>query len=294
MFSLDNVQVFYREATAVRTEIVAYLGGVDAKTSEYSLSGHVTGPLSAHATTMSLRVPFQIRSTSSGALLAVAELSETCFWEPGAPHWYEADVSLVQNGNVVDRCERMVGVRPQLLATDGLHVNGRPGLYRAVAVDALRDEVQTKCVAEQVTAVIDKVSDEELAAASQRGLPLISKVSGTADEVVAELARLSRWPAVVVAIVAASEPLAESLRLYCPNMLLADVARSGSPVGGWAHLAILDEESDIDASSVGVPVIVRVRNASEAPLGRRAEIAGMFEPDAAERACGGQVVGCIV
>jgi hypothetical protein len=290
--SLDNLQVFYREATAVRTEVVAYLA--DAGTSGLELRGEIEGPLASHAKTLPLRMAFEAGRVGGTAVMSTVVLTETCFWEPGVPHWYNARVSLCRGDEVIGQCERMVGVRPLAVTPDGLRMNGGPHPLHAVSAAGISDEVRGLCLAGNMAIAVDELSEGELVMASECGLPLVVPVSGTASDVIAELRWLAQWPAVVLAIVDSTEQLPESLQLECPNMLLAENAVKGRPVADWAQLAIVASARDIEASQLSVPTITRRSDQAGGTLSERIAAAENFDPEEAARANGGQVVGCIV
>jgi hypothetical protein len=266
--------------------VVAYLAEASGDISDVTMRGHVVGPLAAHARTLPLRTPLKAGGVSSGALVSTAIVNETCFWEPGAPHWYKVHVSLCRGDEVIDEVNRTVGVRPLAVTADGLRLNGRAHELRAVSSAKMSRQLREACLAEKLALAVDEVTDADLAAASESGLPLIVPVGGTADQVIAELGRLSRWPAVMLAIVDTTEKRPESLRLQCPNMLLAVAAIEGRPIADWAHLAIVDDGDEIDVSRLPVPVITRLSKQAGGTLAER--IATV------EGANHGQTVGCIV
>ena len=292
--TLDHLQVFYREATAVRTEVVAYLAEVEPDASDAALRGHVEGPLAAHAKTLPLRVPFEVRAAAGSALMATAVVTETCFWEPGAPHWYDVRVSLCRGDEVVDEAQRSLGVRPFSVTAEGLRLNGRPHVVRAASSMIVTDKMRVECFREKLALAVESATDVDMASASETGLPLIVRAAGSAPEVVAELRRLSHWPAVLLAIVETDAAIPESLQLECPNLLLAETAVKGRPLADWAHLAIVDQSSEIDLTRVPVPVIQRLSGQAAGSLDERIAAAATFQPDADETADHGQVVGCIV
>ncbi|MEZ6070885.1 MAG: hypothetical protein R3C10_11580 [Pirellulales bacterium] len=276
----------------MRTEIVAYLGGVDDTEPILKLHGYVEGPIAGHARTMPHRVLLSPHGSTGGALVATAELHETCFWNP-VPHWYEAHVTLGSGDEAVAETRRVVGVRPLSVTAEGLRLNGRPFVLRAVAADTLSDELLKLCLSENSRLAVTSVSDDQLRRASEAGLPLIVTACGSQDEVIAELRRLARWPAVMVAVIEATGAVTAELRLECPNVLLAEAVTADRPLADWAHLAVVDDDENATAPPT-TAVLQRLRCPAADSLDERIAVAGTFDTPQDGAAEHGHAVGCIV
>jgi hypothetical protein len=112
-------------------------------------------------------------------------------------------------------------------------------VLRGVGRPELRSADVATWVEASAAASVPAPSDEACRLASERGLPIAAWVDGSAERVAAELRRLARWPAVMLAVVPGDfEPAA--LSPLPPALPLAQMVRAGAPFAPrpWTHVLV--------------------------------------------------------
>jgi hypothetical protein len=86
--------------------------------------------------------------------------------------------------------------------------------------------------------VITAVDDDFFLEASRQGVPLVVMVPGRGPELVDEIRRLGKWPAVFLAVLDPDQPADFDPRLLARNLLYATRFRADKPLGlsTWAHV----------------------------------------------------------
>ena len=116
-------------------------------------------------------------------------------------------------------------------------------------------------------------SDEACREATRLGVPVSARVTGPAADALAELRRLSRYGAALIAIVESHAISPQNLRHAAPNLLLAQPMPADSQPflpAPWAQAIAADVDDPARfAARVGglsLPIIARRRLASPLPI----------------------------
>lgn len=255
----DSLQVFYGEATAARARVYARA----ARRPEHAgcrLTGRITGPHSALGATLSATVP--LRDLGPGAtLLAEAVLPDPCFWSPDSPASYEVEVTLHDaDGQTLATATRHLGMRALGARGASFYLEGKRWVVRGVD---RRCDPTASVEAWRVAwaALLVTSPDEELCRqASEQGVLVVAWITGTSEDAVAELDRLSHWPAVGMAVIDCQEPCDQaSLTAAAPNILLGQTWRGQSAIPSWVQFLVAEAEPPAtfgdQLTQVGRPVV---------------------------------------
>jgi hypothetical protein len=252
----------------------------DPLLAELQLAGTVSGPVCPYAQTLPASFALSDRGPGT-ALLAEALVCDPCFWTPQLPYLYQVVVELRRGAQVIERAQRPFGIRRlgaqgrnliferkrwvlRGIAADELTVadsvenrlgeGDSPVLPRDHPADGARRKTGTVSAGlgigfdlaewrEASVAMVVKCPDDALCReASQVGVLLVAEISGSIDDLAAQLHRLGRWPAVGIAVIDGMPEPQAALRRAAPNILLAQRFGPGEPVlpAPWAHVALCE------------------------------------------------------
>jgi hypothetical protein len=229
---------------------------------DLQLAGTLTGPFCRYADTLGATYAFADRGATA-SLFAEALVPEPCFWTPQMPHWYSAVLELREGGRVVARTERLFGMRRLTTRPHRFLSDGKNWVLRAVAADELPAAELAEWHDAETAMCVRNPSDALCDAASRVGVLVVAEL-GKAD--VGELARLRRWPAVGIVVVAANA----ELDLPAGGVVRAQrlPARQPPVPAAWARAAIVDvsagEPQDSHFAEWRLPVIA-IRPAGQSP-----------------------------
>lgn len=236
---LRQVEVFFGAVSPAEAHVYARLDA-PAEAAALRITGQLRGPLCSKATTLPATVSFQTRS-GIDALLAEAIVPDPCYWTPELPHVYQVRVELHRGAELVQVAERVLGIRPLGVHGSRLALAGKGWVLRGLWGEGLTTEGWFAAEDPTAAVIVSRPDDALCAEASRRGLWLVAVVEGIegAADVTAELARLARWPAVALAIVAAAGPLEFDVRRRARNLLLGQlVDDAAAEPASWADVLV--------------------------------------------------------
>jgi hypothetical protein len=181
-------------------------------------------------------------------LLLEAVIPDPCFWTPELPFLYRVQIELRRGAEIIERVERLVGIRRFGVRDRALSFEGKRFVLRGVR---LQSEISTsksqilndaEFLRESWTALVVSSPDDELCeSAGREGVLLIADISKTSD-VADAIYRLSKWPAVVMAIVDGKAKLVAVSREVARNLVLAQAIAAGETMqlADWAQVAVIE------------------------------------------------------
>lgn len=187
----------------------------------------VEGPKCRYSTTLTSRISLKHRGVTTWgglpALVAEAFVPDPCPWSPELPFLYRVVGSVQLGDRTLGLVDQTFGIRPLSAVRRRLVLNGKTWVPRAVN----RDIVQPAASLEEwrASAVVMSVVEPDDALcreAGEVGVVLIAGVrSSGGRDAVATVRRLSRYPAVAVALIESVMPLESEYRSAARNTLLA-------------------------------------------------------------------------
>ena len=265
---LADLELFFGEANDALARVYARLPRNDLPPG-VRLDGTVNGPDCKFAATLPSPVPLvekKVSGTFSETPLAEAVVPDPCFWTPELPFLYRVRVELRRGADVLAAADRMFGIRRLGVKGRNLFLEGKRFVIRGVGADSTSEHDLVAWRAADAAMIIRQPSDDVCRQASEQGVLLLAEIRPDIPDPLAELRRLSRWPAVGVAILDSSTCMVASsdLRAAARNLLLAQ--RTGSavisaePLCDWAQLIVAETTPDplaLNARLSHIPIIVR-------------------------------------
>jgi hypothetical protein len=199
------------------------------------LAGTLAGPECRYADTLRAKYSFVDRGSPS-FLFAEALVPEPCFWTPQMPHFYQADVELLDGDRAVARASRIFGIRRLGAAGRTLMFEGKSWVLRGMMADELPRTDLAGWHEADAAMVVRNPNDAVCDAASRVGVLLVAEL-GTNE--VPQIVRLRRWPAVGIVVV--TGPADHDLRGEGHNAILAQRLPAGGPAPApWAQAALVE------------------------------------------------------
>jgi len=277
--SLRNLEVFFGDANNADARVYSRLDATEAP-GDCRLAGRVIGPTCAYAHTLSAaisltmkRLPANTRAPQPPALLAEAVVPDPCFWSTELPFVYRVEVELLSPTGLPATTRRLLGIRPLGAFRRRLVFEAKPWVPRGadrsgadrIGVDhsGVPETQLSEWRAADAVMVVERPSEGLCGDASRLGVMLVAEIAGSPSEIASEVQRLSRWPAVVIAVLNSNTPLDASSRAKARNLLLAQSFGPGAAVepAAWADVVICESGDAADlgrrAASCPLPVIVR-------------------------------------
>ncbi len=219
-----------------------------------TLGGSLTGPMCAYAHTLPATLPLVDRGPGDAPLAAVY-VPEPCFWTPDMPHLYRRKFNCIGTGGYwLRRRESWASA----LGSTGrkLVYDAKRWVLRGVRAAAVPPTDLDTWHASGAAMIVSNPSDPLCEQASHVGVMLVAELD-TFD--LPEIRRLSRWPAVGMAILPYRSPV--EMKGLRHNLLLAerfDSGQSNAPAP-WADVAICEvsdpDEFSINTASCPIAVI---------------------------------------
>ena len=213
--SLDHLEVFYRDLSPISARVFLHLTGASSAAG-YRLAGTIRGPRSALGrtlpTTFTITSYESSRGGSAGSpskdqegLLARAVITDPCLWSTAMPALYDLHVELHQHSELIATTGRICGLRHLGVWKRSFRWENKRWVLRALAAPNTLADLQWDEWRETGTAfVCEQPTDDFCRAASEQGVLIVAKLSGTQGAPsAAELERLSRWPAVGIIVMPA-------------------------------------------------------------------------------------------
>lgn len=243
----EQVDIFFGQASDALCYVYAQLSSPPTG-NDLQIVGSLRGPSCSLSATLPATHPFTPLAPGD-SLLARAVVPEPSFWTPEMPHWYQADIKLMQAQHEVASASRLFGIRTLGCAGSKLIYGGKRWVLRGVRFDEIPVAVDWQAWHESDTAaVVDNPSDRLCEEASRAGVLLVARLAANQVD---ELARLSRWPAVgVVVLPGGSNPTPDGRR---HNLVLAQHIEVDAKPASWAQAVVLDLLGE-DANESAVPL----------------------------------------
>ena len=230
----NSLELILGEASPIEARVYARV----ARDSDNSmrLTGSIVGPECAYAHTLTSPVSFRARRGEQ-EIVAEALVPDPCFWTPEMPYLYRVNIDLEQGGRR-EHSDRLFGIRPLGAKGRDLIFASRRWVLRAVSqASAANQDLGVWRESEAAIRVAEPTA-ELCAAASKVGVLVVADLSGSSADYKEALARLSRWPAVGIAILPADVEIDPVLRRAAGTMLLGYEVQS-------ARLAANHEAADL-------------------------------------------------
>ncbi len=252
--------VFHGELTANRGQVFVRAERT-ADLQDCKLYGYVHGPRCEFAHTLLAR--YSLVDLGPGStLLGRATITDPCLWTSDLPQIYDVHVELRRGIEVLARAQRMIGLRgigPRTSPSGGQLVReSKVWVPRGVAIDSLAgDSLVAQLREELLVGVCSAPSAALLDEASRRGAYLIVQVNAAEQDLPATLRALSRWPAVMLAVIQGGEALARGLQQVAPNLILAQAVRAEAlpalTTAAWANVLVV--ELGVDQKLESIPAM---------------------------------------
>lgn len=234
MPSTCEATVFYDDAGEASARIYALAAPtVDGRLltvdelAECRLECRVEGPKCRYSTTLPTRVKLTHRGVTNWgdlpAVMAEADLPDPCHWSPELPFLYRVIGELRLGEQVIAEIDQTFGIRPISVVRNRIKFQGKtwvPRIVRKWIVDPIASLEQWHESATVMSAI--EPSDELCNEASAVGVFLFAGVRhGDGFDSPASLRRLSRYPAVAIALIESEAPLLAAIRESARNTLLS-------------------------------------------------------------------------
>jgi hypothetical protein len=292
---LPQLDVFYGDLTANRAFVYARLPR-RADDSGLTLTGQIRGPRCLHAQTLPSVAPL-IDLGPGPTLLARALIPEPCFWSPDLPAIYDVVVNLQRGTEIVATARREIGLRSLGIRAQNFVLEGKRWIMRGVCAKSATDTLPRAWHDAAAAYVCPSANDDRLAEASQWGALAVVEISGTSDEIIAQLRQLALHPAAALAVIHGDLPRDFGQSARAPNLLLAQPwnPRDNFTPQPWAHAIWADAFatkplSDL-SSSTTLPIIAVRPLPSSLPLDQARSACDQLQRDLAPI---GQFAGYIV
>lgn len=241
--ALDNLVLYCGSVNAMETRVRAWLPS--AVESDVQLTGSVLGPHCEFARTLPATVPLRPTAASSG-VQSVAVVPDPCLWTPELPMLYDVRVELRLGGDVVATAQRPLAIRKLEPRGRDLNLSGKRWVLRGVRRSNVPHE-PLGAWREAGAAMLLTDLDEALASdAARLGVPLVALIRETTnDEIAAQLRRLARCPAVILAAIDAGADLPDDIGLTAIDIRLAAYSlaeHTPAVLPVWANLLLCESE----------------------------------------------------
>lgn len=245
MADIFEATVFYDDAGEASARLFAVFG---ATIDDHPLSAEewaacqldlrVEGPACRYSSTLKTRIRLKHRGQTKwgdrAAVFAEAFLPDPCPWTPELPFLYRVAGEARLDGRTIAEVDQTFGIRPLSAVGRRFVFQGKTWVPRAVLRELVYPVEPLERWREAAAAMyVVEPSAELCRGASEVGVMIVAQVPhGGGMEAAEALCRLSRYPAVVMAIVDTDPPLDSALRSAAKNTLLVcDDARDGATSG---------------------------------------------------------------
>jgi len=223
MSELSDLQIFYGEATSSAAHVYARLPQ-RPEWKNARLHGVVRGPRAEGIRTLPTATGL-VDLGPGDSILARAIVPDPGFWTTDVPAVYDVDVELRDEGGVIAAVPRAIGIRQFGAAGTSWYFGGRRWVLRGLLMDDLTADEVDVLRSTNACCVVKEPKAETCETASLRGVVLVPLLQGNAGHVHRELRRLSRWPAIALAIIDAELPEGADLKSVAPNVELVHLCR---------------------------------------------------------------------
>jgi len=258
---LHHLDLFYREITPSKAYVYARLPWPD-ESRDWQLAGRVRGPFTRRGHTLPSNAALEDLGSSpsafAGYMLARATVIDPCTWSPDAPNMYLATVELLRQGEVRETIKREIGLRDLRPQKNNLFLDAKRWVLRGVHGDGFANSPHDwrQASAVRITGSID---ESWLIEAAGEGAMVVIRLDDPAQVDVHLLRRIARFTSAAMVVLPNPANLPDDVRLFAPNLLLAQQASAASPPAAWAHAAWVEMDSVEgfagDAAGLSLPII---------------------------------------
>ena len=235
----NDLELALGASSGVEAKVYARLPRTDAYRGA-KIRGVLRGPSSRLART--LQTGFRLHDQGDG--VAAATVLEPCYWLPGGPYCYFAEIVVTLADGKETKVERPFALAPTGVRDGTLYISGRAMRLRLVPADALSvpeavfsyDEVATL-----EAPLLREIPDDAVCrAALEAGLPwALDMTKKNLDILQGELATARRWPNVVA--IALGGDLEHVPRSPGSAVLIQDALDASRPRRDWADYVLIQE-----------------------------------------------------
>ncbi|HUY36330.1 MAG TPA: hypothetical protein VMV69_26565 [Pirellulales bacterium] len=265
----DQLDIFFGDANNAEARVYARLEAAE-NPDDCRLAGRVIGPTCEYAHTLSAGIPLAMKRLPAGGaaprrppLLAEAVVPDPCFWSTELPFLYRVEVELWRAADLLATTSRLLGIRPLGALRWRLVFEAKSWVPRGIDRGEVPETELSQWRAADLVMVVERPSEELCGDASRLGVLLVAEVAGNPADLAAETRRLSRWPAVIIAMLSSNTPLAASIRASAGNLLLGQSFGAGTAIepAAWADVVICESSDAADlsrrAATCNLPLIAR-------------------------------------
>ncbi len=257
----DHIDVFYGRVTHSSAHVYVRVGSLTGG-GEWSIAGHVRGPIARGIRTL----PTTVKLTDMGegpTLLASCSIPDPAFWTTQLPGVYEVHIDLRRGGEVVETAVCSLGIRFFGVSGRKFIWEGKRWVLRGVSTQ-IGDVEEIDVFQDNAGVLVAKdPSKTLLSRASSSGVLLVAELKS--GDLLHELRRLSRWPAVAIVLLPGDCEFTNELRAAAPNLLFAervDLNKALAPAD-WAQAIFCDATNVADIGEVSkqlpLPIIAERR-----------------------------------
>ncbi len=241
---LATLELFFGDANDAIARVYARVAITPGQRAEnITLSGMVSGPECAFATTLPARVPLLSKGPGV-SLLAEAVVPDPCFWTTELPFLYRVRVELRNGNEVLAAREQMFGIRRLGVSGRKLYFDTKRYIVRAVSLENTLERDWLAWRAADAAMLVQNPNDDFCRRASEQGVLLLAMISSKSRPIEGDIRRLARWPAVGIAILETPPSSAKTYRAAAGNLLLAELQSAGSTMqmnpskADWADVVV--------------------------------------------------------
>ena len=236
---------FWGKVSSIEAEL--FVQANDASVS--ILSGHVSGPFCSTTRTLSAQHKLYACADKERQVFKTV-LPDPCFWAPGFPFLYQAEIKICVGGEGETSESFPTGIRPLRIRGHDFLYADRRYVMRIVDVPQLVETAGSQealfdiCLETGAVLFLRTPKESICQRATQKGVFLAVQVESTnPEQVLSELKQYARWPAVGMVILSDDLVLDTPLDLPASALVRAVAHRRGQRVPPWAQVLIADENS---------------------------------------------------
>jgi hypothetical protein len=297
---LHDLDLFYRIANPSRANIFARLPW-PMRDGWWQITGTVRGPFTGRGHTLPSTARFDDFGQQgnepimdhAGCMFARATVIDPCTWSPDSPNLYEVMIELRKNDQVVEVEKRWLGLRDLRPQRRSLFLDSKRWVLRGVHADSWAAEPLAWWEAGAVR-IMSSLDREWLVGASRGGAMTAIQFDVHSEFDIHGLRRIAQQASAAVVLLPNPVALPDDVRLFAPNLVLAQQATAELQPATWAHAAWVDAGDlttfQTAAESIDIPIIAVRRGHFDSLAEARAAIDALQ----ADLAPMGQFAGYVV
>jgi hypothetical protein len=236
----DGIEIVWGETTAAHAHL--YFRATSETKNIANLTGTLYGPESLYAKTLPAR--FSLRTLKPGSdLLAELVVPDPCFWTPDSPLTYQLDMQWQDATDKTNDVSRLVGIRHWGIDRTVLRLLGRRTVLRGLNVGSgsLSQEQISQAHETQLTLIVHQPDEACCETASRIGAGLIADLRGVGEWPVisSHLARIRRWPSILMVIVDPAQVAAEN-QFATGVPILQPLKSTDGEIASWANGGLIE------------------------------------------------------